>query len=50
MSVPSIEHGTPTESLKERGERLLERRTNRPMVLVPRLVKIFHHAGTFRFE
>ncbi|HYJ59578.1 MAG TPA: PilZ domain-containing protein [Methyloceanibacter sp.] len=34
MSVPSIEHGTPTESLKERGERLLERRTNRPMVKI----------------
>jgi hypothetical protein len=34
MSVPTIEEATPIESLKERGERLLERRTNRPMVKI----------------
>ena len=34
MSVPTIEEATPIESLKERGERLLEHRTNRPMVKI----------------
>lgn len=34
MSIPTIDLDTPTESLKERGERLLERRTNRPMVKI----------------
>jgi hypothetical protein len=34
MSIPTSEEGTPAESLKERGERLLERRLNRPMVKI----------------
>lgn len=34
MSIPTIEEGAQTESLRERGERLLERKTNRPPVKI----------------
>ena len=35
MSIPTIEGGTPAESVKERGGRLLDRRHNRP---IPKIV------------
>ncbi len=35
MSIPTIEGGTPAESVKERGARLLDRRHNRP---IPKIV------------
>jgi hypothetical protein len=34
MSIPTIEEKAPAESLRERGERLLERKTNRPAVKI----------------
>jgi hypothetical protein len=36
MSVPTIEEGTPAESLKERRQRLLDRRVNRPKIVPDR--------------
>jgi PilZ domain len=34
MSVPTVDQGTPVQSSRERGERLLERKANRPIVKI----------------
>ncbi len=36
MSLPTIDEGTPAESLKERGQRLLDRRANWPKIVPDR--------------